>query len=137
MVEREFARIADTTRKDLSNYPDMHRRLSEAIIRIEEDQEKAVEVPPEAPGWVKAVEVIAKLDTGNAGTDILTDIHKSMVKAHAEAMDDYRKASGERHALLRKMMPDWRLIKQTLEHVQKSVESVIARALKIGRASCR
>src|SRR5437763_17190097 len=50
MVEREFARIADTTRKDLSNYPDMHRRLSEAIIRIEEDQEKAVEVPPEAPG---------------------------------------------------------------------------------------
>src|SRR5436853_463135 len=85
MVEREFARIADTTRKDLSNYPDMHRRLSEAIIRIEEDQEKAVEVPPEAPGWAKAVEVIAKLDTRNAGADILADIHKSMVKAHAGA----------------------------------------------------
>src|SRR5437762_707236 len=96
MVEREFARIADTTRKDLSNYPDMHRRLSEAIIRIEEDQEKAVEVPPEAPGWAKAVEVIAKLDARNAGADILADIHKSMVKAHAEAMADYRKASGER-----------------------------------------
>src|SRR5207253_10213686 len=110
IVEREFARVGDTVRKDLAGYPDMHRRLSEAIIRIEEDQEKAVEVPPEAPGWVKAVEVIAKLDTGNAGTDILADIHKSMVKAHAEAMDDYRKASGERHALLRKMMPDWRLI---------------------------
>src|SRR5438045_617536 len=94
MVEREFARIADTTRKDLSNYPDMHRRLSEAIIRIEEDQEKAVEVPPEAPGWAKAVEVIAKLDARNAGADILADIHKSMVKAHAEAMVDYRKASG-------------------------------------------
>src|SRR5437763_9268257 len=133
MVEREFARIADTTRKDLSNYPDMHRRLSEAIIRIEEDQEKAVEVPPEAPGWAKAVEVIAKLDARNAGADILADIHKSMVKAHAEAMDDYRKASGERHALLRKMMPDWRLIQQTLAHVQKSVESVIARALTIDR----
>src|SRR5439155_3656985 len=83
MVEREFARIADTTRKDLSSYPDMHRRLSEAIIRIEEDQEKAVEVPPEAPGWAKAVEVIAKLDARNAGAEILADIHKSMVKAHA------------------------------------------------------
>ena len=133
IVEREFARVGDTVRKDLAGYPDMHRRLSEAIIRIEEDQEKAVEVPPEAPGWVKAVEVIAKLDTGNAGTDILADIHKSMVKARAEAMDDYRKASGERHALLRKMMPDWRLIQQTLAHVQKSVESVIARALTIDR----
>src|SRR2546429_284601 len=133
MVEREFARIADTTRKDLSNYPDMHRRLSEAIIRIEEDQEKAVEVPPEAPGWAKAVEVIAKLDARNAGADILADIHKSMVKAHAEAMVDYRKASGERHALLRKMMPDWRLIQETLGRVNKSVASVIERSLVIDR----
>src|SRR5436853_193943 len=133
MVEREFARIADTTRKDLSNYPDMHRRLSEAIIRIEEDQEKAVEVPPEAPGWAKAVEVIAKLDTRNAGAEILADIHKSMVKAHAEAMVDYRKASGERHALLRKMMPDWRLIQETLGRVNKSVASVIERSLVIDR----
>src|SRR5205823_3728592 len=120
-------------RKDLSNYPDMHRRLSEAIIRIEEDQEKAVEVPPEAPGWAKAVEVIAKLDARNAGAEILADIHKSMVKAHAEAMVDYRKASGERHGLLRKMMPDWRLIQETLGRVNKSVASVIERSLVIDR----
>jgi hypothetical protein len=133
MVEREFARVADTARKDLANYPDMHRRLSEAILRIEEDQEKAVEVPPEAPGWAKAVEVIAKLDARNAGADILADIHKSMVKAHGEAMDDYRKASGERHALLRKMMPDWRMIQETLGRVNKSVTSVIERSLVIDR----
>ena len=133
MVEREFARVADTARKDLANYPDMHRRLSEAILRIEEDQEKAVEVPPEAPGWAKAVAVIANLDARNAGADILADIHKSMVKAHGEAMDDYRKASGERHALLRKMMPDWRMIQETLVRVNKSVASVIERALVIDR----
>jgi hypothetical protein len=133
IVEREFVRVGDTVRKDLANYPDMHRRLSEAIIRIEEDQEKAVEVPPEAPGWAQAVEVVAKLDARNAGAEILSDIHKSMVKAHGEAMDDYRKASGERHALLRRMMPDWRLIQETLGHVNKSVESVIARSLTIDR----
>src|ERR1700730_9655225 len=62
VVEREFARVADTGRKDLASYPDMHRRLSEAILRIEEDQKNAVEVPPEAPGWVQAVEVVANLD---------------------------------------------------------------------------
>src|SRR6516165_6024909 len=45
VVEREFVRVADTVRKDLAGYPEMHRRLSEAIRRIEEDQEKAVEVP--------------------------------------------------------------------------------------------
>ena len=133
IVEREFARVADTVRKDLAGYPDMHRRLSEAIQRIEEDQEKAAEVPPEAPGWAQAVKVVANLDARNAGAEILSDIHKSMVKAHGEAMDDYRKASGERHALLRRMMPDWRLIREALGHVHKSVESVIGRSQTIDR----
>src|SRR5580658_7105977 len=133
VVEREFVRVGDTVRKDLANYPDMHRRLSEAIIRIEEDQEKAVEVPPEAPGWARAVEAVAKLDARNEGANILADIHKSMVKAHGEAMDDYRKASAERHSLLRRMMPDWRLIQETLGRVNTSVESVLARSLTIDR----
>jgi len=133
IVEREFTRVGDTVRKDLAGYPVMHRRLSEAIQRIEEDQQKAVEVPPDAPGWAQAVKVVADLDARNAGADILADIHKSMVKAHAEAMDDYRKASSERHALLRRMMPDWRLIQETLGHVNKSVESVIGRSQAIDR----
>ncbi|MGH8134120.1 MAG: hypothetical protein ACRETP_12975 [Steroidobacteraceae bacterium] len=133
IVEREFARVGDTVRKDLSSYPDMHRRLSEATQRIEEDQQKAVEVPPAAPGWAHAVKVVADLDARHAGTEILSDIHKSMVKAHAEAMNDYRKASAERHSLLRRMMPDWRLIQETLGRVNKSVESVIGRSLAIDR----
>ena len=133
IVEREFVRVGDSIRKDLANYPTLHRALSESIVRIEEDQEKAVDVPPEAPGWVQAVKVIANLDAKNGGTEILEDIHKSMVRAHSEAMDEYRKASGERHALLRKMMPDWRRIQETLGRVNKNVESVLERALTIDR----
>jgi hypothetical protein len=133
VIEREFTRIADTVRKDLSGYPDMHRRLSEAIQRIEEDQQKAVEVPPEAPGWAQAVQVVANLDASNAGVEILSNIHKSMIKAHAEAMNDYRKASSERHSLLRRMMPDWRLIQETLGRVNRSVESVIGRSQAVDR----
>jgi hypothetical protein len=133
VVEREFARVADTARKDLASYPEMQRRLSEAIIRIEEDQQNAIEVPPAAPGWVQAVEVVANLDARNAGAEILADIHKSMVKAQHDALEDYRKASGERHAVLRKMMPDWRLIQDTLGRVAKTFESVIERSLLIDR----
>ncbi|HKC16143.1 MAG TPA: hypothetical protein VKC11_05490, partial [Steroidobacteraceae bacterium] len=114
IVEREFVRVGDTVRKDLAGYPDMRRRLSESIQRIEEDQEKAVEVPPEAPGWAQAIKVIAEVKGRSTNTEILEDIHRSTVKAHEEAMADYRKASGERHALLRRMMPDWRLIQETL-----------------------
>ena len=133
VIEREFIRIADTVRKDLSGYPDMHRRLSETIVRIEEDQRQAVEVPPEAPGWAQAVEVVANLDARNAGAEILADIHKSMVKAHGEAMNDYRRASSERHLLLRRMMPDWRLIQETLGRVNRSIEGVIDRSQAIDR----
>lgn len=133
IVEREFARAGDTVRKDLAGYPEMHRRLSGAILKMEEDQEKAVEVPPEAPGWTQAVEAVASLESRNAGAEILGDIHKSMVKAHSEAMTAYRRASAERHALLRGMMPEWRLIRHTLERVNKSVESVLERSQVIDR----
>jgi hypothetical protein len=133
VVEREFERVGETVRKDLTNYPALHRTLSEAITRIEEDHQKAVEVPPEAPGWVRAVEAVAKLDEKYGAADVLADIHKSLVRAHNEAMQAYRKASGERHALLRRMMPEWRVIQDALTRVNKCVESLLTRSVAIDR----
>ena len=133
IVEREFVRVGETTRKDLTNYPALHRALSESILRIEEDHQKAVEVPPEAPGWVRAVEAVAKIDAKNGASDVLADIHRSMVKAHNEAMQAYRKASAERHGLLRQMMPEWRAIQETLGRVNKVIESLLTRSVAIDR----
>jgi hypothetical protein len=133
VVEREFERVGETVRKDLTNYPALHRSLSEAITRIEEDHQKAVEVPPEAPGWVRAVEAVAKLDEKYGAADVLADIHKSLVRAHNEAMQAYRKASGERHALLRRMMPEWRVIQDSMSRVNKCVESLLTRSVAIDR----
>jgi hypothetical protein len=133
IVEREFERVSDSVRKDLTNYPTLHRALSESIMRIEENHQNAVDVPPEAPGWVRAIEAVSQVDARNGAADILADIHKSLVKAHKEAMETYREASGERHALLRKMMPDWRAIKEALDRVHGSVDSVIKRAVTIDR----
>jgi hypothetical protein len=48
-------------------------------------------------------------------------------------MAAYRKASGERHELLRRMMPDWRAIRETLGRVNKMVESVINRSVALDR----
>ncbi len=116
-IEREFTRVGESVRKDLAHYPMLHRSLSESITRIDEDHRTAVEVPPEVPGWAEAVEVVAKLDTRQAGSEILGQIHKALVKSSEEALDAYRKASGERHALLRRMMPEWRLVQETLGNV--------------------
>jgi len=132
-IEREFTRVGESVRKDLAHYPMLHRSLSESITRIDEDHRTAVEVPPEVPGWAEAVEVVAKLDTRHAGSEILGQIHKALVKSSEEALDAYRKASGERHALLRRMMPEWRLVQETLGNVGRTVESVQERAVGIDR----
>jgi hypothetical protein len=133
IIEREFARVGETVRKDLANYPHLHRGLSEAIGKIEKDHQDAVEVPPDPPGWVRAVEAVSKLDAKDGGGEVLSDMHKSIVKAHKEAMEAYRDASAERHQLLRAMMPRWRDVQQLLGDVDKKVESLLTRSAGIDR----
>ena len=136
IVEREFDRVNETVRKDLANYSALHRSLSESINRIEEDHQQAVDVPPDPPGWVKAVEAVATIDSREGRVRVgavLSDIHKSLVKAHQEAMVMYREASTKRHALLRKMRPEWRQIQQTLRRVGKNVDSLLSRSVTIDR----
>ena len=65
--------------------------------------------------------------------NVLADIHKSLVKAHKEAMATYHEASGKRHSLLRKMRPEWQQIQQTLGKVGKNVESLLGRSVTIDR----
>jgi hypothetical protein len=133
IIEREFARVGETVRKDLANYPHLHRGLSEAIGHIEKDHQDAVEVPPDPPGWVRAVETVSKLEEKNGGSDVLADIHKSIVKAHKEAMEAYHEASHERHELLRAMMPRWRDVQVLLTDVDKKVESLLSRSVGVDR----
>ncbi len=136
IVEREFDRVNDSVRKDLANYAALHRSLSGAIDRIEKDHQDAVEVPPDPPGWFKAVEAVAKIVSreGRVGISVvLGDIHKSLVKAHEEALAAYREASARRHALLHRMQPEWRRVRQALGHVQKSVDSLLERSVAIDR----
>ena len=136
IIEREFDRVNETVRKDLANFSELHRALSESISRIESDHQEAVDVPPDPPGWVKAVEAVAVIDEreGRVGVgDVLRDIHKSLVKAHKEAMTAYRDASAHRHTLLRRMRPDWRRIQQTLSKIGKNVDSLLGRSVTIDR----
>ena len=136
VIEREFDRINEFVRKDLAKYSTLHRSLSESIGRIEQDHQEAVDVPPDPPGWVKAVEAVAAIDSKEGRImvgNILSDIHKSLVKAHKEAMVAYHEASAKRHKLLRVMRPEWRQIQQTLERIGKNVDSLLSRSVTIDR----
>jgi len=135
IIEREFDRVGDSVHKDLAGFPGLQRTLSEAIVRIEEDHQQAVDVPPHAPGWVKAIDAISKMDGRSDSTvgEILNDIHASLIRAQDRAIKEYRTASGLRHKLLRAMMPQWRRIQQTLNHVNKNVDTVLNRSRSIDR----
>lgn len=130
LLEREFHRVNAVVTRDLSGYPNLHRKLSEQITRIDEDYQQATEVPPEAPGWTKAVESVAKLrneDSGMVGK-ILGDIHNTVKKSQQQALEEYRKASATRHGLLKNMMPTWRHLSQTLGTVDKSIQGLDERS---------
>ncbi|MGD8576256.1 MAG: hypothetical protein PVG13_04130 [Thiohalophilus sp.] len=136
IIEREFDRIDATVRKDLAEYPSLHRQLSEEITKIDEDYKESTEVPPEPPAWVKAVEAVAKIPSTKGDPmvgNVLEDIHQSLVKANTRALEEYRKSSHKRHQLLNNMMPHWRNVKQILGKVDKNVNSLLQRSVTIDR----
>lgn len=134
IIEREFDRIDATVRKDLAEYPSLQRHLSEEITQIDADYKESTEVPPEPPGWVKAVDAIAKIQTKDPMVaNILEDVHNSMIKANTQATEEYRKASHKRHQHLKDMMPHWRKVMTILGQVDKSVSSLLTRSQSIDR----
>ncbi len=136
IIEREFERIDATVRKDLSDYPALHRHLNEEITAIDENFAGSTDVPPTPPAWVKAVEAVAKIPASKGDPtvgNILEDIHQSLVKSSTRALEEYRKASTKRHQLLQKMMPHWRNVLKALQQVDKTVNSLLSRSVMIDR----
>lgn len=132
-IEREFDRINAVVTRDLQAYPAMHRSMSDLVTVIEEDFRASTEVPPSPPTWVEAIESVSKIpSTGDTlVANMLLEINKSMERHHKASMDEYRKASGIRHSLLKRMMPYWRKMSLTLEKVDKTIHGIMDRAKHI------
>jgi hypothetical protein len=135
MIDREFERIDATVRRDLAEYPALHRQLNEEVTLLDEDYQSSIEVPPAPPGWVKAVDAVAKIPAKGdpVVSNILEDIHASLEKASVDAMTQFRKSSRERHQILKGMMPHWRKVTQRLTQVNKNVDSLLERSKGIDR----
>lgn len=134
IIEREFERVDDVVRRDLAEYPALQRQLSELIQRIDEEFQNSSEVPPTPPAWVRAVEAIAKIPTKDPMVaTVLEDIHESMKRAQVAATEEFRTSSRKRHQILQKMMPQWRSIISILGGVDKNVNRLLERSVKIDR----
>jgi hypothetical protein len=130
IIEREIERMDGTVRRDLAEYPSLHRKISETLEKIEEDYRQTGEIPPSPLAWTQAVQSVAKLPSKSDPmvVEILEDIHKSLVKAHDKALVEYRRASAERHGLLKNLVPYWRNIQRRLDEVDKHINSLLERS---------
>jgi hypothetical protein len=129
-VEREFYRVNTVVARDLSGYPALNRKLADQIERIEDDYQRSTDVPPTPPEWTRAVEAIAAIPSnGDAVVGrILGDVHKTLERAHDQAMKEYRGASSQRHRLLHRMLPYWRKLDQTLSKVDGTIRGLHERS---------
>ena len=133
LIEREFQRVDAVVKRDLSGYPALQHKLAEQITRIDEDYGESAELPPPPPTWVNAVKAFAKIPFNADPTvaNIFKEIHKTIVKQYKNTIDEYRKSTGARHALLKNMMPYWRKLSQTLDQVGKKITGLQERATVI------
>jgi len=132
-IEREFQRVEILVNRDLSGYPSLQRDLKEQITRIDEDYVQSGEVPPKPPEWLKAVEAVANIpDNGSpVVAKILNDIHSTLKKALETDLQEYRRANRDRHGLLKKMMPYWRSLTNSLNSVERKITGLEQRSIII------
>lgn len=134
IVEREFERIDASVRRDLAEFPALQRQLSDSTTRLEQDYQASAEVPPEPPGWVKAVDAVAKISPKEPFVaEVLENIHDSMVRAQRSALEQYRTESSKRHRILHRMMPAWRAVTRVLGEMDKRVTRLLERSTSIDR----
>ena len=135
MIERELGRLQEGVERDLASFPALAHRLREEIATIDDDYKLSAEVPPTPPGWVGAVEAVAKVpDQGDQMVArVLEDIHGSIVSANLSATEEYRRASHKRHLSLHRMMPHWRNVLAVLTQVEKNVSRLLKRTRTVDR----
>lgn len=135
IIEREFERVDATLRRDMAEYPALQRKLTESLTKIEEDYQESTNVPPSPPGWTQAIAAVAAIPSSNDPmvVEILRGIRDALVKAHDNAIHEYREQSHERHKLLKVMLPYWRKVQSALDQMDKRVTRLLDRSRTIDR----
>ncbi|MFZ1985732.1 MAG: hypothetical protein WAU91_15035 [Desulfatitalea sp.] len=134
-VEREFDRIGVAVQRDLEGYPQVQRKLTEDLHKIEDDYEKSAAIPQSLPDWVKVIDAIANIKpTGDRMVvNMLEEIHNTLLEQHKTAVERHRRDVAERHGILSRMVPFWRGVQKTVGGVEKAILNLTQRSKKIDR----
>ena len=132
-IEREFERVKAVVERDLSEYPALHRKISDEITAISDAYRASAEPAQLPPTWLAAVNTIEGIPRNGdtTMTRILDNIQDTIKEAHGETIKAYTQSSQTRHKLLKEMQPGWRQLDQDLVQVKSSVDSLGERAATI------
>ncbi len=131
-VEREFERIDHSVRKELGDYPALHRQVSEAITAIEEDYQASREVPPAPHAWAEAVAAIAQIPNADGMVaTMLEGVQLSIESMEERAISAYRQDSRERHRLLGKARNHWQELVRRLAGAELKLQRLLDRASSV------
>ena len=134
-IEREFQRVNAIVERDLSGYPAAQRTITDLINRIETDYQASNETPPSPPEWLEAVDTISRIEKGGDSTvsQVLQSIQETIESAHRETVKAYRKSSLDRLQILKKMLPSWRGLSQTVSSMSTAVTDLSERSVFIDK----
>jgi hypothetical protein len=132
---REFQRVHTVVKRELQEYPALHRTMADLANRIDEDYRQSGETPPSPAAWLTAVEGITKVTSlGDSLTSkVLGEMKKGLEQDHKKSMDEYRKSSKRRHDLLTKMLPFWRDLLQAMEKTKDKIMGLQDRSAVIDK----
>jgi hypothetical protein len=128
-LDREFQRIDASLTNKLGQYPKLHLRLDDVIVKLDADYHQCGDVPPEIPGWTSAIEAISQIPSpGDPNVQkVLESIRKSSHDAEKRALQAYREDTARRHKMLGAMAPRWKEAKELLTRVRDSLTAVLDR----------
>lgn len=134
-VEREFDRVSYAVLRDLEGYPQLQRKISEDLQKLEEDYNKSGEIPQTLPDWVKVIEAIANIKPSGDRmvVNMLEEIHNTLSEQHKAAVERHRRDISERHRILTRMLPVWRGLQKIMSGVEKAINELSQRSRKIDR----
>ena len=134
-IEREFQRVNAIVERDLSGYPAAQRTITDLIQKIETDYQASNETPPSPPDWLEAVDTISRIEKGGDSTvsQVLQSIQETIESAHQETVKAYRKSSLDRLQVLKKMLPSWRGLAQTVSSMSTAVTDLSERSVSIDK----
>lgn len=133
-LEREFHRVAVAVEQDMTKFQHLERSVNEHINLMGEDFERSAQVPPAPPGWVEAVDAIAKLQVETNPEPVvrvLQDIHNSVQDQQREVMREYRWAVNARHKILADLRPLWSRVSRQVGTVGRDSRDLLARVHRI------